>query len=212
VATYNPAVEAADVVIGLAHLGIRRALFLGTSRGGLVMMALAQTRPGLMAGAVLNDIGPEIGTAGLARITAYVGIAPPPTWPEAIADLKASQGAMFPDLDDAAIERYARQILADDGGRPALAYDPALRKAFEAFDPTAKLPDMWPAFEAMKDIPTMVVHGGLSDILSAETVARMAERHLGLAVHTVAREGHAPLLWDAESREAIAAFLDRADP
>lgn len=212
VATYTPAMEAADVAAGLASRGVERAQFLGTSRGGLVMMVLALTKPGLMAAAILNDIGPVIETAGLARIAGYVGVPLPATWPEAVAALKAAQGALFPGLDDAGWERYARQIHADDGGRPRLAYDPAMAEAFKTFDPAATLPDFWPGFDAMQAIPAMVVHGGLSDILSAATVEAMTARHPGLTVHAVADEGHAPLLWDAESQAAIADFLDRADP
>ncbi|OYX70954.1 MAG: hypothetical protein B7Y95_14130 [Rhizobiales bacterium 32-66-11] len=212
VATYTPAQEAADTIAALASLDISRAIFIGTSRGGLVMMVLSQARPDLMAAAVLNDIGPVIEKAGLARISGYVGVPTFTDWPSTIARLKASQGFLFPSLDDAGWERFARQIYRDDFGTPALAYDPALAVAFKAFDPAAELPDMWPGFEAMKDIPVMVVHGALSDILSADTVAQMAARHPGLAVHTVADEGHAPLLWDAATQDAIGAFIDAANP
>lgn len=212
VATYNPLMEAHDTAAALSHLGIGRALFLGTSRGGLVMMAMALALPGRIAAAAFNDIGPVIETAGLARITGYVGAPLPATWPEAVAALRAGQGALFPALDDAGWERFARQTMRDVGGRPALDYDPALAEAFKAFDPSQPLPDLWPGFEALKDVPMMVVHGARSDILSAATVAEMAARHPGLCVHTVADEGHAPLLWDAASQQAVADFLDRADP
>ena len=211
VATYNPATEADDVGLALAAQGIPRAHFLGTSRGGLVMMVLALTRPGLMAATILNDIGPVIDPAGLARIAGYVGVAPPATWPEATAALKASQSFAFPDLDDAGWERFTRQIHRDDGGRPRLDYDPALAEAFKAFDPAKPLPDLWPSFAAIAASPMMVVHGARSDILSEATVAEMLGRHGGLVVRTVADEGHAPLLWDAATQAGIAAFLDAAD-
>ncbi|MFG1464008.1 alpha/beta hydrolase [Xanthobacter sp. DSM 24535] len=212
VATYTPVQEAGDTIAALAALDIARAIFVGTSRGGLVMMVLSQARPDLMAAAVLNDIGPVIEKAGLARISGYVGVAALSDWPTLIAGLKASQGFLFPSLDDAGWERFARQIYRDDAGVPYLAYDPALSEAFKAFDPNAVLPDMWPGFEAMKDIPVMVVHGALSDILSVDTVAQMAARHPGLTVHTVQDEGHAPLLWDAATQDAIGAFIDAANP
>ncbi|MFG1420803.1 alpha/beta fold hydrolase [Roseixanthobacter liquoris] len=212
VATYTPAQEAVDTIAALAFLGIPRAHFIGTSRGGLVMMVLSLLRPDLFASAVLNDIGPVIEKAGLARISGYVGVAALTDWPTLIAGLKASQGFLFPSLDEAGWERFARQIYRDDAGVPHLAYDPALSEAFKAFDPNATLPDMWPGFEALRDSPVMVVHGALSDILSADTVAQMAARHPGLTVHTVADEGHAPLLWDAATQDAIGGFIDAANP
>ncbi|MGU3494714.1 alpha/beta fold hydrolase [Xanthobacteraceae bacterium A53D] len=212
VATYTPLQEAQDTLAGLAALGISRAIFLGTSRGGLVMLTLAMLkRTDLFAGAIFNDIGPVIDAAGLKRIAGYVGKAVPQDWPGLISALKRGQGFLFPNLSDEDWERYARQIYRDDGGRPRLAYDPALEEAFRAFDPEAPLPDLWPAFEVMADVPMMVVHGALSDILTAATVSDMAARHPGLTVHTVADQGHAPLLWDGVSQAAIRAFIAPLD-
>ncbi|MDI4663600.1 alpha/beta hydrolase [Xanthobacter autotrophicus] len=205
--TYTPIQEAQDILAGLADRGISRAVILGTSRGGLVMFVLAMLRPDLFAAAVFNDIGPFVEMEGILRITGYVGVAPPQTWPEAVAALKASQGFMFPGLSDAQWERFARQIHGDAGGKPCLAYDPALREAFKAFDPSQPQPDMWPGFDALAHVPAMVVRGALSDVLSAATVARMAERHPGLVIHEVADEGHAPLLWDTPAQQAIIAFV-----
>lgn len=209
VVTYNPLQEAQDTLKGLEALGISRAAFLGTSRGGLVMLMLAGVlkRTDLFAGALFNDIGPVIETAGLARIAGYVGKPIPETWPDLVADLKRAQGFLFPGLSEDGWERFARQIYRDDAGRPRLAYDALLEEAFKAFDPSKPLPDLWPAFETLKDVPSMVIHGALSDILSATTVEEMGVRHPGLQVHTVAEEGHAPLLWDAPTQGAIRAFL-----
>ncbi len=209
VITYNPLQEARDTLLGLSRLDIGRATFLGTSRGGLVMLMLAHAleRADLFAGAIFNDIGPVIETAGLARIAGYVGRPIPDTWPAMVAELKSAQGFLFPALTDADWERYARQIYRDDGGRPRLAYDPLLEEAFKAFDPAKPQPDLWPAFAALAHVPALVIHGGLSDLLSAATVAEMAARHPGLQVHTVADQGHAPLLWDGISQQAILDFL-----
>jgi pimeloyl-ACP methyl ester carboxylesterase len=211
VATYTPPTEADDTALGLEALGIDRVAILGTSRGGLVAMVLALTRPDLVGAVILNDIGPEIEPAGLARIASYVGVAPPPDWEAAPAMLRTSQAAMFPALDEAGWRRFARQLFRDEGGRPALAYDPALAEAFKAYDPANPPPPFWAGFDALARVPTMVMHGALSDILSAAAVAALTARRPGLAVHTVADEGHAPLLWDAPAQAAIAGFLAAAD-
>lgn len=211
VETYTQATEADDTALGLEALGIDRVAILGTSRGGMVAMVLAMTKPDLVAAAILNDIAPVIETAGLLRIAGYVGVAPPADWEEAAASLRMSQGELFPSLDDAGWRRFARQIFRDEDGRPVLSYDPMIGEAFRAYDPEKPLPPFWPAFEALATVPTMVIHGALSDILSAETVTEMAARHPHLTVHIVADEGHAPLLWDAPTQRAIAHFLAAAD-
>lgn len=210
--TYNVVQEAEDTLAGLESLGIPRALFLGTSRGGLVMMRIAATRPEVMAGSIFNDIGPVVETSGIARISGYVGKPPAGDWPSLIAELKASQGAMFPRLTPEEWERYARQIYRDDAGVPRLAYDPAMADAFKAFDPEKPLPQFWDWFDAMAPQRLMVIHGALSDVLSATTLEAMADRHRGMEVFTVEGQGHAPLLWDERAHKVIAGFLDRADP
>lgn len=212
VATYTPVVEAEDVRLALRHLGLGRAAFLGTSRGGLVMLKLAKIEPALFAAAIFNDIGPAIEHAGLARIAAYIGRPLPATWPAAIAELRAQQGALFPLLDDAGWSRYAHQIYRDQTGVPVIDYDSALEVAFGAFDPRATVPEFWPEFEALvrgagQTVPVLSIHGALSDILSDATVAAMAARSPDFSAVTVPGEGHAPLLWDEATQSRIAAFL-----
>ena len=205
--TYTPLQEAQDILAGVDHLGLSRAVVLGTSRGGLVMFVLAFLRPSLFAAAIFNDIGPVVGASGATRIAAYVGSPLRETWPEAIAALKAGQGFMFTGLDDAGWERYARQIHADADGKPCLSYDAALKETFRTFDASAPQPNMWPGFDALAHVPVMVVHGGLSDVLLPETVAEMAEHRPDIVIHEVPDEGHPPLLWDAASQQAILSFI-----
>jgi pimeloyl-ACP methyl ester carboxylesterase len=98
---YNLAVELADVVTVLSALGIRRAVFIGTSRGGLLTMLLAATQGALIAGAILNDIGPVIEPKGLLRIRGYIGKMPAPRdYAEGAGALRGLFGAQFPALSD----------------------------------------------------------------------------------------------------------------
>ena len=205
--TYTPMQEAQDILAGVDHLGLSCAVVLGTSRGGLVMFMLRHLRPALFSAAIFNDIGPVVEAAGAARIAGYVGEPLPESWPEAIAALQASQGFMFPRLDATGWSRYARQIHGEAGGKPCLCYDPALGEAFKNFDPAAPQPNIWPGFDAFASVPVMVVRGALSDVLSRQTVAQMAARHSGLVVHEVPDEGHAPLLWDEASQQAVIGFI-----
>src|SRR5688500_18648796 len=80
-ASYQPLQYAADILALLDHLALRRVVAVGTSLGGIVIMLLALQAPERLAAVVLNDVGPEIEPAGLARIRGYVGQGRSfPTW------------------------------------------------------------------------------------------------------------------------------------
>lgn len=213
---YNPAVYAGDVAALFDQAGISRALFVGTSMGGLITMTLAALRPGLVAGTVLNDVGPEVGAAGLARIGGYVGGAPEAaTWAEAAAYARATNGAALPRLTEADWERFARRIFREtEAGRLVLDYDPAISQVFKVAPtaaPAAAPPDLWPLFGALAaGRPLLLVRGETSDILEPETAARMAL----IAPHMRRVEapgiGHAPTLEEPAVMQAIDAFLAEA--
>ncbi len=123
-ANYNLAVELADVLAVLTALGIGRAVFVGTSRGGLLTMLLAVARPTAIAGCVLNDIGPEIDPQGLARIKSYVGKLPQPeNFADAAAILRRLFGALFPKLGEEDWTKYARRTFKEADGRLVPDYD-----------------------------------------------------------------------------------------
>ena len=210
-AHYNVVQELADTRLGLALLGIDEITAIGTSRGGIVTMIAGAMAPGLVKAAVINDIGAEVDLTGLMRIKGYVGRAIPPefSWDDVVAAMKLANRGEFPALDDAAWHRFARRLHRDVGGRPALDYDPRLAETLAAITPETPMPDLWPAFDTLADVPVQVLRGTLSDLLSAETVAKMAARHPGLEAVEVADQGHAPLLEDDPTLDAIVDFLDR---
>jgi pimeloyl-ACP methyl ester carboxylesterase len=70
---YTPAVELTDLVAVLNVISISRAVFVGSSRGGILTMLLAAAHPAMITGVVLHDIGSLIETEGVARIKSYVG-------------------------------------------------------------------------------------------------------------------------------------------
>ena len=208
---YNPLQELTDTLLGLSLLGLTRITAFGTSRGGIVTMLSGLVVPGMVEAAVLNDIGTEIDIGGLMRIKGYVGKPLPEgaSWDAVVAAMKLANREVFPALDDAGWQRFARRLHRDVGGRPRMDYDPELAATLAAVTPETPMPDLWAAFETLAGKPVQVLRGALSDLLGRETVAKMAERHPGLDVVEVADEGHAPLLEDAATLDAIVAFLDR---
>lgn len=210
-AHYTPLIELDDTLIGLDGLGIDRFTAFGTSRGGIVTMLCGLVAPGRVATAVLNDIGAVVELAGLLRIKGYVGRRLPDDidWGDLTAAIAHVNRAEFPRLDEAGFARFARRLFRDVGGRPVLDYDPALAQCLAAVTPETPMPDLWAAFDTLAAVPTLVVRGALSDLLSPATVAAMAGRHAGLTTLEVPDEGHAPLFDDDASIDGLVAFLDR---
>ena len=209
---YNPAVELADVLAVMAALGLPRAAFVGTSRGGILTMLLAAVRPEFIAAAVLNDIGPVIEPAGLERIKRYAGKIPQPRdFADGADTLRRLFGAQFPGLGEADWLAWAHRSWRQDKGELIGRYDQALANTLDGVTPDQPMPDLWAQFDALPPVPLMVVRGILSDILSAETVDAMRERRADIEVVEVPDQGHAPLLAEPEIMSRVSAFLARCD-
>ncbi|OAP40648.1 hydrolase [Sinorhizobium glycinis] len=192
---YAIAVEAEDVIAACGHFGIDKATFIGTSRGGLILHHLITLAPALITRVVLNDIGPVIELEGLLRIRDYLN-APraPSSWAEAPGFLQRMHGADFPRLGPADWREMAEALYRNENGIPVADFDPAIAAQLQGLTNEAVLPSLWPQFEAFAGIPTMVVRGEYSRLLSTVTVKEMARRHPGLVAVTAPGQGHAPLL------------------
>jgi pimeloyl-ACP methyl ester carboxylesterase len=210
-ANYSLPVELGDVIAILTALEAEPAVFVGTSRGGILTMLLAALRPGAIAGAVLNDIGPVIENKGVMRIKGYVGKLPQPrTIEEGAEILRRLSGAQFTRFtpDDWVAE--ARRIWRTKDGQLVLSYDPALSKTLQESDLERPLPALWAQFDALPDVPLMVIRGESSDLLSAGTVKAMKARRPDLAILEAQGEGHAPRL-EGPLIDDIAALVARSD-
>ncbi len=207
---YAVLVETQDVIDLATLAGLHGATIVGTSRGGILAMVLAALQPTIIGAVVLNDIGPVIERDGLARIAGYVGRMPlPASWKEA-ATLVADTGRRhFPDVSPEHWDEAARAWYNDNNGRPAPGYDPAIARSVSVT--TSAIPQIWPQFLALSRVPTLVVRGENSDILSAGTMAEMLRRHPNCGALTVPRQGHAPLLKDHASIDAISRFIKAAE-
>jgi pimeloyl-ACP methyl ester carboxylesterase len=207
---YDPLIEAQDVLAATAALGLEKAVVVGTSRGGLLAMILGALRPGLLAGVVLNDIGPVIEGQGLARIKTYLAAARPPSdWAAAHAAVRKVHGPFFPAAGEEDIRAFAAATFVEEGGRLRPDFDPAILKPLQGLDFEQALPTLWPQFDSLAHVPVLAIRGELSDILSAATVEAMAGRHPRFERVTVPGQGHAPLLRDTATLARIEAFAQR---
>ncbi|MGZ5031988.1 MAG: alpha/beta fold hydrolase [Usitatibacter sp.] len=207
---YNPAVYAGDMLKLLDDAGIARAVFIGTSMGGIITMAIAGKRLRAIAAAVLNDVGPVISMTGLNRIAGYVGKGRPvESWDDAAAYMKSVNEAAFPDNSMKDWQVWARRAFReDDAGRLALDYDPKIASAVQGakLRPTSLMAKLLYRRLA-RNRPTLLIRGGNSDLVGPEEAAYMRRIAPGLRYAEVPGVGHAPMLMEPAARAALSSFL-----
>lgn len=209
-ATYVPQQYVEDLLALFEQEGISRAIFVGTSLGGILTMLLASVKADLVAGALINDIGPEISDEGVERIRSYVGQGGSfPTWMHAARALEEGQGDIFPHftIDDWLV-MAKRSMTVGTNQRICPDYDARIAEPF-AGDSAQGGTDLWGPFEALAKKPLVAVRGETSDILAADTLKKMREKAGDLEVVIVPGVGHAPFLDDAGSLAALDRLLDR---
>jgi pimeloyl-ACP methyl ester carboxylesterase len=209
---YSLSTELGDVLAVLTALGVSPAVFVGTSRGGILTMMLACVRPTAIAGAVLNDIGPVIEPGGLVRIKSYVGKLPRPKSFEEGADiLRRLFGQQFTRLTDAEWLAYAHRTFKAEKRGLVPTYDVQLAKTLAGIDFHRPIPPLWAEFGALGRLPLMALRGANSDLLSEETVTAMRTRHPSMEAVTVPDQGHAPILSETELIGRIARFVEACE-
>ena len=211
-ANYNLQIELADLIAVATALDAMPAVFIGTSRGGILAMLLALVRPTAIAGVVLNDIGPVIEPQGLMRIKGYVGKMPQPRdFDDAAEILRRLFDAQFPKLTAADWLASAQRAFKEQNGALVPTYDVNLAKSMAGVNFEKPPPPLWKEFDALAARPLMVVRGANSDILSAATVEEMRARRPDLRTLEVPDQGHAPLLAEADTIGRIAEFARHCD-
>ncbi len=209
---YNFVVELGDIVSVLTALAIGPAVFLGSSRGGVLTMLLGAAHPTAIAGIVLHDIGPVVEPKGLARIKGYLGKLPQPRSFEEGADiLRRVMGTQFPKLTADQWLAAARRTWQMKDGALVPTYDVRLARALASVDLERPIPPLWNQFDALAAMPMLVIRGGNSDILAAETVAAMRARREQMEVIEVADQGHVPLLEGESLLRGVIRFVEHCE-
>ncbi|MCE2509930.1 MAG: alpha/beta hydrolase [Alphaproteobacteria bacterium] len=199
-----------DVRHLLAATGVHRIVIVGTSLGGILGMAMGAVMPTALAGVILNDVGPDIHPKGLARIIAYIREdRPQPDWPSAARHLEATVPYLSihtaQEWEDLARRTYR------EGADGLLHFDWDIRIAEPLLRHRGPVEDLWHLYHALRRIPALVLRGELSDILTPETLERMAAEKPDLVQATVPGCGHVPLLNEPVCLEAIERFLETVD-
>jgi pimeloyl-ACP methyl ester carboxylesterase len=205
---YNPLTYAGDVIELLDDLGIDRAIFVGTSLGGLVTMAMAAIAPQRIHAAILNDVGPELEDVGIDRIMSYLGNDQRfESW-EAAADAVAEKhGPAFPNYGRGDWMAMARRNCRERDGEISFDYDMAIAEPFKTAGPVPKI-DMWPLFLALAQKPLLLVRGEISLLLGASATEKMRQLAPQMRFVSVPATGHSPELDEPEAVAAIDSFLE----
>lgn len=208
-ANYHPPNYAMDILQLIEELGLEKALFVGTSLGGLVSMIVATISPERIAGVLLNDVGPELNLVGIDRIKSYVG--KPVVFKDrdaAIAELRGRHGEVHPGYSDEQWEAYTRRVLRETDHGLEFDYDMRIAEPFETAN-SGEAPDIWPFYRAFAGKPVLVVRGEYSDLLTDAALRRMMTEIPDVDAVTVPGVGHAPDLTEPEAIAAIDRLLER---
>lgn len=201
----------ADMVTLLARLDVERVRWIGTSMGGLIGMALATAPDTPIRQMILNDVGPLIPAASLARIGEYLGVAPAFPSLAAVEGFIRAVATPFGTLTDAQwrhlTETSARQ---DADGQWRLRYDPAIAENFKR-NATGEDIDLWSTYDAIA-CPTLLTRGADSDLLLHATAVAMSQRGPKARLVEFAGVGHAPMFMNAEQIAAVSGFLAELPP
>lgn len=195
-----------DMVTLIARLDVEAVHWVGTSMGGLIGMALAAQANTPVRRIVINDAGPVITKVSLERIATYVGIAPTfPSIEAADQYVRAISTTFGPHSD--AEWRFLTEVVVrrNDDGSWRMHYDPKLAEPFRAQMPEKDL-ELWPLWDAVR-CPTLALRGALSDLLTKETCAQMAQRGPKAKVVEIPGVGHAPTLMHADQIAVVRDFL-----
>lgn len=196
-----------DLAKMLEELGVARASLIGTSMGGIISMMYAGGWTERVDRLVINDIGPEIDPAGMARIASYVGTAPErfKDIAEVVKYYKENYPAMTKLADNVVADQVKWSVKPGTDGSLLWKMDPNVRRPLRGGTAQQRF-DLWVPYARISS-PTLIMRGADSDILDRATASRMCKVLRHAKVVEVPGVGHAPSLTEVESLGAIKEFF-----
>jgi len=203
---YQVQTYVADMVTLLARVNADSVHWVGTSMGGLIGMTLASLPDAPLQKLVLNDVGPVIAAASLARIGEYLGMSPQfPDFAAAVQYIRAVS-ATFGAHSDAQWSFLTEHVTRrQPDGSYRMHYDPAIAVPFNVAKIDKDI-ELWPYYDAIR-CPTLVIRGAQSDLLKREALQEMSTRGPRARVVEIPDVGHAPTLMHAGQIAIVRDFL-----
>jgi pimeloyl-ACP methyl ester carboxylesterase len=203
---YKPETYIGDIRHVLAATNCHHVVPVGTSLGAMLTLGMGAAMPTMLAGAILNDAGPELDPTGIARILDYVGDETAyDDWDAATARVEE----LFPSLPITTKDGWRalaeRTFRTREDGKLVYDWDTAIVKNLRAMK---ELPDLWALFRGLRNVPVLALRGEISDVLSPATFERMGDDMPKLTRVTVPGVGHVPTMEEPEAKQAIDAFLE----
>ncbi len=209
-ALYNYAEYLSDIGHIVSKLSLSDLHWIGTSMGGIMGMMVAGNFPKLLKTLTLNDIGCLIPKEGLIRIAGYVGSATNfATRALAEEELRCRCAPYGIDSEERWQNLFNHSIDENPDGSAKLAYDPAIAKNLSLPGKPIEDVNLWPLWEAVKTVPTLIIRGKESDLLTHETALQMLESHPNCKLLEIDGVGHAPALMDELQIGTVRDFLLR---
>jgi pimeloyl-ACP methyl ester carboxylesterase len=212
--SYHPGQYVADIIAMLDALALPKAVFIGTSLGGIVTMFAARKNADRIAGAALNDIGPELEAAGVTRIAGQVGQSKSyDTWVHAARAVADTQKEIYPDFALTDWIAFTKKLYRlKSNGRIMLDYDSKIAEAFQrTSEGDGGAAALWQGVDALANKPVLLLRGALSDLFSDASAQAMLARLPQGELVTIDRVGHAPTLEEPESVAGLQRLLAACD-
>jgi pimeloyl-ACP methyl ester carboxylesterase len=208
---YVSTVDAEDLAQVLAALPVDAAIFVGQGYGGQVVMALAASHPNLVAGAALIDAGPVSDSRGLVRLRSNLRELEMPRSEQSLrAALRRTLAPEYPAVPEPMLDTLAaRTHYLDARKRVQPLFDPALVRLLEPFEPDDVLVPQWPLYDALANVPLLLMRTQLTEQVRRETFEEMMRRRRDAEAYVIEAQGSPALLNTPEDVEPVAEFVRR---
>jgi pimeloyl-ACP methyl ester carboxylesterase len=198
----------ADCITLIARLDVSRISWVGTSMGGLIGMMIAAMEGSPIARLVINDVGPVVGRAGIARIGAAVGRKTGfGSFEEGIEHVINASATFGPHTPEQWRMLNEHVVIRQADGTWRLHYDPKIGDAAREDIAKPVTADLWPIWDRIR-CPTLVLRGEQSDLLEEVVAQAMTERGPGASLITYPGVGHAPTLMQPDQVNDVMTFIE----